>query len=374
MSGTGPDRPALAAVLRALAGLYGTGVRWRTRLFERQCLSSRRLPCRVVSVGNIALGGTGKTPMTVYLARLFHGAGYRTAVVSRGYKGSAEGRGGVVSDGQRLLMGPAEAGDEPYLMARQLLPLGIAVLVGHDRVRSGRLALGRFQTEVILLDDGFQHRRLQRDLDLVLLDAANPFGNGYLLPRGPLREPLTALGRADACLLTRCPPAAIAPGAAGLRGMCDQGVSDKCRRPLFAAAHAPFVAERILAGRAEEWPDGPRPAHDPDAPVYAFSGLARNDAFRAGLREMGLALGGWTDFADHHVYTPADLRGLEARAARCGAGLMVTTQKDRVKIDAAWIGSTPLLVIGVRMDLGAYAQAFERFVLQRLDLPKRAAG
>ena len=151
----------LAVVLKGLAILYGIGVQCRTQLFRKRWRVSHRLPCKVVSIGNITLGGTGKTPMSVYMARLIHGLGCRVAIVSRGYKGSAEKNGGgVVSNGHALLMDPSSAGDEPFLMAQQLLPLGIPVIVGRDRVRAGRQAVQHYQAEVIVLDDGFQHMRL----------------------------------------------------------------------------------------------------------------------------------------------------------------------------------------------------------------------
>jgi tetraacyldisaccharide 4'-kinase len=372
MSGERRGPPGLAAVLDALAGLYGAAVKHRLRRYRRGALAAQHLPCRVVSVGNLTVGGTGKTPMTVYVARLMAAAGLRAAVVSRGYKGAAEARGGVVSDGRRLCMGPAAAGDEPYLMARELLPAGIPVLVGRDRPGAGRLALRRFQSEVLLLDDGFQHLRLKRDLDLVLLDAAHPFGNGRLLPRGTLREPIAALARADACLLTRCPQRALAgpPSSAPQSGL--DRIAGRRLRPVFPAAHRPYFVERLQAGRALPLEADRLPELDCGAPVFAFSGLARNRDFRSALQHMGFALKGWMDFADHHAYSSADLRTIADRARRCGARLLVTSQKDRVKIDPAWIQALPLVVIGVRIDLGRYAGAFEGFVYRHLGLERRS--
>jgi tetraacyldisaccharide 4'-kinase len=356
----------LAALLQGAAFFYGTVVRSRARLYAKGCLAAHRLPCKVVSVGNITLGGTGKTPASLYMARLIHEAGFRVAVISRGYKGRAEQQGGIVSDGRALRMTPADAGDEPYLMARHLLPLGIPVIVGGDRVRSGRLAIERFSTEVLVLDDGFQHMRLRRDLNLVLLDARKPFGNGHLLPRGALREPLAALARADACLLTRCPRAFIARIPGDDKGREKGRFPHDRQHPVFPATHAPFAVEWIADGK----PDPLREMGAMDAmshaPIFAFSGLARNDDFQASLRDMGFDLKGWKAFADHHAYSREELAALETLAARQGAELMVTTEKDRVKIDAAWIRHMPLLVVGVRIDLGAHAADFRRFVIGRL--------
>jgi tetraacyldisaccharide 4'-kinase len=356
----------LASFLKGLAGLYGLAVRSRAKQFRQQRLMSHRLPCKVVSVGNIALGGTGKTPMSVYLARLIKGVGYRVAVVSRGYKGMAEKNGGVVSDGHALQMGPSKAGDEPYLMAQQLLPLGIPVIVGRDRVRSGWLAMRRYQTEVIILDDGFQHMRLQRDLDIVLLDARHPFGNGYLLPRGTLREPVSSLLRADACLLTRCPRKVIEGGLMGHSAKYGDPVSDSRQRPIFFASHAPVLGECFPAHPATPWTAKMQMGKWAGCPVYAFSGIARNDAFQKTLYEMGFDLKGSTGFADHHIYSRDDLSNIETQAVANGAQLLVTTEKDRVKITGSWIQKMPLLVVGVRMDLGRYTEAFERFVCHKL--------
>lgn len=361
----------LALVLKCLASLYGIGVNCRTQLFRNRWRVSHRLPCKVVSIGNITLGGTGKTPMSVYMARLIHGFGCRVAIVSRGYKGLAEKNGGVVSDGQALLMDPSSAGDEPFLMAQQLLPLGIPVIVGRDRVRAGRRAVQRYQTEVIVLDDGFQHVRLARDLDIVLLDAQQPFGNGYLVPRGTLREPLSSLSRADACLLTRCPPAAIDDRFAGQSRSNHSLAGDNRRRPVFAAAHAPVIGECFSVRHSNGWAAKMQMNEWRGCPVFAFSGLARNDAFQKMLCEMGFELKGHAAFDDHHDYSHDDILAIEQQADRRGARLLVTTEKDRVKLADTWIRNMPLLVVGVRMDLGAYAEAFERFVARKLGLPAR---
>jgi len=362
----------LAVVLKGLASLYGIGVQCRTQLFRNRWRVSHRLSCKVVSIGNITLGGTGKTPMSVYMARLIHGFGYRVAIISRGYKGSAEKKGGVVSDGQALLMDPSSAGDEPFLMAQQLLPLGIPVIVGQDRVRAGRLAVQRYQTEVIVLDDGFQHMRLKRDLDIVLLDAAHPFGNGYLLPRGILREPLSALSRADACLITRCPPAAIVKRFSG-QSQSNHGLAgDDRRRPVFAAAHAPFISECFSANHSDGWTAKMQMSEWRGCPVFAFSGLARNDTFPKMLAEMGFELKGYAAFADHHDYSHEDILAIARQAGRKGAQVLVTTEKDRVKLAANWFRNMPLLVVGIRMDLGADTEAFERFVARKLGLSARS--
>jgi len=364
----------LALMLHGISHGYSMAVRTRVRLFRQQRLVSQRLPCKIVSVGNITLGGTGKTPMSIYLAQLIKKAGYRVAVVSRGYKGQAEKTGGIVSDGRALQMRPSAAGDEPYLMAQKLLPMGIPVLVGQDRVRSGHLALRRFAVEVIVLDDGFQHLRLQRDLDIVLLDAAKPVGNGFLLPRGTLREPLAALSRADMVLLTRCPQEIVANRQTDHFQARVTAAATPERCPVFPVAHTPFMVECVPvsthARRATQMGlEAPM-----RRPVYAFSGIARNSAFRRTLVDMGYDLLGWQAFGDHHRYSANAIDAIGARAQRKGAQLLVTTEKDRVKIADAWIRHLPLLVVGIRMDFGVYTEAFEQFVIRKLESADNVAS
>ena len=191
----------LGYFLSMASKIYGGGVKLRQKLYQKGLVKSKRLPCMVISVGNLSVGGTGKTPMTIYLANLIQDFGNKAVVISRGYKGRAEKAGGIVSDGKVLLMGPETAGDEPYMMAVKLK--NVPVIVGKNRFEAGMLAVRTFKPEVLVLDDAFQHLKLERDLDLVLLDCQRPFGNGHMLPRGIMREPVSALSRADALILTR---------------------------------------------------------------------------------------------------------------------------------------------------------------------------
>jgi len=190
--------------LCAVSYCYGGAVQLREALYRKGMLPSKRLPCIVVSVGNLSAGGTGKTPMTIYITELFRSFGYKTVVISRGYKGGAESTGGVVSNGQAILMDPDMAGDEPYMMANLLSH--VPVLVGRNRFRIGLMAIKEFSPDVIVLDDAFQHLQLERDMDLVLLDEQRPLGNTYLLPRGLLREPVSALLRGHTFIFTRADP------------------------------------------------------------------------------------------------------------------------------------------------------------------------
>ena len=187
--------------LLGIAHVYGLVVRLRTWCYRRGFLRSSRLPCRVISVGNLTVGGTGKTPLVMLLANWLTSEGQRVAILSRGYKRVGSGSPLLVSDGTRMLVGPSEAGDEPFLIARHC-PEAI-VAVGADRAALGRWVLAQFAVDCMLLDDGFQHLGLQRDVDLVLLDATDVTGLDAMVPAGRLREPLGGLARASAILITR---------------------------------------------------------------------------------------------------------------------------------------------------------------------------
>jgi tetraacyldisaccharide 4'-kinase len=328
-------------------------------------------------VGNITVGGTGKTPMTLRLAREFVDAGFRTVIVSRGYRGAAEARGGMVSDGRTLLMDADAAGDEPFMMAETLIASqkNVPVVVGRNRHAAGLQAVSRFAPEIILLDDAFQHLRLRRDLDLLLLDGRSPFGNGRVLPRGPLREPLSALARADAVILTRCPPGFTM--AARDRDRLPRGL------PCFRAFHRPFIRKviRRKVSRPEISRKATPPSNGPDrvrsetavnaTDVFAFSGIARNGEFIRTTEALGFRVTGQAGFPDHHPYAPSDLAALSAAAAASGAGAIATTEKDYARMDHRFPWPLDLFVIGIEMDFGADEPAFRRFIHRRMGAPDR---
>jgi len=292
----------------------------------------------VVSIGNITSGGTGKTPMTLYVANRLRSLGYRIAILSRGYKGGAEKKGGIVSDGQTLLMTPRAAGDEPFMMARFLE--GVPVLVGRDRVASGRLAVSRFSPDILLLDDGFQHRRLHRDIDIVLLDSSRPFGNRFLLPRGSLREPPDALTRADAIVFTRW-----IDGLPDPESLMPESVRS---RPVFRSRHVPYIDRRVpSAAGPPQTIERPNPSDLQGVRIFAFSAIAGNKDFHRVLTDLGARMVGAAEFADHHAYSPGELEVICRKAVAADAAILVTTQKDFSKLpqDTAW--PMPLVVLGV---------------------------
>lgn len=302
---------------RPLGPFYGGLMRLRALAYRRGWLSSERLPVPVVSIGNLTMGGTGKTPLVIEVVRLLQGLGLKTAVVSRGYGGRARGVVNVVSDGQRLLLGAEQAGDEPRLLAESLP--GAVVVTGVRRVPAARHAVDRLGAQVVVLDDGFQHLALRRDLDLVLFKGPEFLGNGRIFPGGDLREPCAALARASAFILT----AVGTPAAAAETDFRQFLAARFPGRPIFAVPYrsAPLQPANALA-RARVGGSGP---------ALAFCGLAGPEHFRASLAGW-VELKGFRAFADHHPYGAADLIGLAREAERLGAGALVTTAKDLVKI------------------------------------------
>lgn len=353
--------PSLGWWLGVLSLCYGVVSAIRAVLYERGLIRKRRVDCHIISVGNLAAGGTGKTPMTIYLAEFLKNIGRKPVVVSRGYKGSAEKSGGIVSDGVHVLMDAAAAGDEPYLMSKVLK--NVPVLVGRDRYKSCRMAVEAFQPDVILLDDAFQHLKLLRDIDIVLLDASKPLGNKKLLPRGILREPPRALKRADVVIATRSDSKVL---------IWPKELDAMTRgKPVFVTDHKPHVS-RMQAGMQRPGTSNAVPVDPPDMDVlnkkkvYVFSGIARNREFRAMLRACGLIEVGCSEFPDHHAYSKNDLEAVCRDAQKTGADLLVTTEKDFVRIQRPISWPVDLVVIGVGITFKEKASLFETYIRKRL--------
>lgn len=355
-------RLSIAGLMLGASRVYERLVRARADWYEQGRLKIYRLPCTVISIGNITFGGTGKTPMTLYVAKRLRRLGYKTVILSRGYKGAAEKTGGVVSDGNRLLMTPETAGDEPFMMARFLED--VPVLVGRDRVASGRLAVTEFSPDIILMDDGFQHRRLHRDLDIVLLDSARPLGNAHLIPRGSLREPPDALNRADALVFTRCHGSYSSPESLLSKTLL--------RKPMFRSRHVPFVCKLVVPAvpsntsslelALDHTPDGLKGER-----IFAFSAIADNNDFHQMLVNLGCRITGTADFCDHHAYTPRDLEQIAENAVQAGARFLVTTQKDFFKLsrNAAW--PLPLWILGVLPSFPEETGGFDDFLKSAIE-------
>jgi tetraacyldisaccharide 4'-kinase len=341
---SGKTYPMLSAatVLWGASKLYGGLMQLRRKLYEKQMLPSYRLPCPVVSVGNLALGGTGKTPTVIHLARLIKGLGYRVAIISRGYRGTAQNKGAIVSDGHTLRCGVVQSGDEPYLMASLLED--VPVVVGKDRCQAGKTASRVARPDVILLDDAFQHLRVKRDLNLLLLDARNPIGNTFVIPRGRLREPASAIGAADAVVLTRSDAVPSSNSEMVLRRYPSL--------PVFRSIHSSVIRGMAQAGKPlpllHQIPAGPDDLNGLN--LFAFAGLADNPAFFDTLACQGARLVGALGFADHHDYNEKDVCRIGRCAASAGADYLVTTDKDYVRFAEKARFPMATIVLGVEIE------------------------
>lgn len=330
------ESPRAPAAAGALASGYRGLLRAREWFYRQQVLRSRTLPCAVVSIGNLTVGGTGKTPAVEHAARTLADLGARPAIVSRGYGRRTTGV-RVVADGRAVLLGPHEAGDEPFLLARRLP--GVPVVVGASRYEAARLALDRFGVSAVVVDDGFQHRSLVKDVEVVLVRAASPLGNGLVLPAGPLREPVTALGRADLIVATAPDGCESVAEVEALAARHAPGI------PVLAARHQPV--EVWEAGGAERRPA----AHLAGRRLLGFAGIAWPAGFRRTLESMGVALAGFEAFPDHVWYRREDVERLCDRALAAGAEGLVTTEKDGVRLSDLPRAPVPLYVLGVRFAL-----------------------
>jgi tetraacyldisaccharide 4'-kinase len=302
----------LLFLLVALSIPYSLFMRCRAFLYRIGIIPSRSLPRPVISVGNVTMGGTGKTPMTLFLARELMGRGKRVAVLTRGYGGSKEGETLIVADGSGLLLGPEEAGDEPCLLA-SALP-GLMVVMGPNRYAAGELAMARLDPDLFIVDDGFQHLRLKRDLDILLLDGNNPFATGRAIPAGMLRESPSAVGRADLIVFTRCrdrePPKVVIPDEI----------------PCVASSHRLAGFQPLTGGECRPLSElvGRR--------VLAFAGIADPAPFFDGLEGEGVPLVATIAFPDHTAYGAAEMEAIGRLKQAKKADCFITTAKDAVKL------------------------------------------
>jgi tetraacyldisaccharide 4'-kinase len=295
-------------MIRAAGWIYGKVTDLRNTLYDRGVLTSHSLGARTISIGNITTGGTGKTPLVALVADILAEAGEKVCVLTRGYGRQSSGR-VLVSDGENVLVDARTGGDEPVELAGELI--GKAVVVADaDRISAAAWAKERFGITAFVLDDAFQHRRAKRDLDIVCIDATNPFGNERMLPAGRLREPLPNLARASAIVITRSD---LASDVSELRS---QATALNPTAAIFLARTRITNIDAIAS----------------DGTAFAFCGLANPDNFFELLRRYGIGLNGTKAFPDHHYYTQEEINDLEQRARQAGAAKLLTTVKDSVKL------------------------------------------
>lgn len=335
-----------------LSILYGTIVRLRNYCYEARIIKGRSLGSPVISIGNITVGGTGKTPMVIMLAEALKNEGFRPAVLSRGYGGEQKEGINIVSDGKNILMGIKEAGDEPLHMAQSLG--NVPVITGKKRYRTGRYAIEHLKADILLLDDAFQHRSLKRDIDIVLLDGESPFGNGYLLPRGMLRESKSELKRADIVILT---------GNDGhVKGSEEvvKTLSKYTDAPLFLASRKPTS---VIGGKTGE----KRPLYYLKGKrICAFSGIAQPENFRKILTSLEGNIVSFIPFPDHHVYREEDIEEIGRRAAQSSAEIIITTEKDGVKLIDFPRFLHDMYLLKIEMEITPSNHEFTTLILERL--------
>jgi tetraacyldisaccharide 4'-kinase len=331
---TGFAASAMRAGLSALTPFYGAAVFIRNRLFDAGVLRAHSARAPVISVGNITTGGTGKTPLVAWLAHWFHARNIRVTILSRGYRAL-----------------PGDVNDEK-LVLDQLCP-GVPHLQQPDRVASAERACREFGSQALILDDGFQHRRLRRDLDIVLIDALNPWGYGHLLPRGLLRERLSGLRRAELVVITRADQVSDDQRAAIRAELARRRGSSEC-------VEVAFIPEKLVNARGQSVAFATLETQT----VAAFCGIGNPEAFRRTLDDAGIKVGpnSFRSFPDHHHYTDEELDAIGREAAANGSAAIITTQKDLVKTTHVELAGVPLW--GVR--IGAKIMAGEELLDDKL--------
>jgi tetraacyldisaccharide 4'-kinase len=351
----GRASPLARAGLSAAAAAYRAALAARAASYRIGLLSTRGLPVPVISVGNVTVGGSGKTPLAEVVVLALREMGARPALISRGYGRRTRGV-RIVADGDGVRLGAREGGDEPVLLAERLP--GVPVVVGESRYDAGAVAVGTCFANALVLDDGFQHRTLRKDLEIVVVSGCDPWGNGRLFPRGSLREPLSALKRAGLVVVTNPPTKAVVSDVAHMLRRTGSAAT------VISGAYHPTSLRRGDHGRAEA----------PEAlcgrKVLALAGLATPTAFVATAEGLGAEVAGLAEFPDHHWYTAGDLARVAARARQRGAEAVLTTEKDWVRLRETTRGDVPFWVLSVRLDMGADRAALVQALTETL---RRAA-
>ena len=332
VSGRQRDRTAMVVrgLLRAAEIPYHVAVAWRNRRFDRGQASTHRVDVPVISVGNVTLGGTGKTPLVAWLSKWFRSRGVRVALISRGYG-----------------TGAGTPNDEALELAQELPD--VPHVQNADRVAAAQTVIEQFAAQLILLDDAFQHRRLERDLDVVLVDALKPFGYEHLLPRGLLREPLSGLVRAQVIAVSRCDlvaPEVREAVVARLRIHAPEAV-------IIQVAHRPQGLVNATGQRIDV-------SLLADTPVAAFCGIGNPEGFRRTLAGCGWQPTGFREFADHHAYSDADAQSLSLWASSLQAGAVLCTRKDLVKIGRDRLGQAKLWALEIGIEILAGREDLEK--------------
>jgi tetraacyldisaccharide 4'-kinase len=342
---------------RPIGPIYSALMKSREKLYHRRLFRQESLSVPVISIGNLVLGGTGKTPTVQHVAKLLSNHGYHPAVISRGYKGKAKEKVNIVSDGENLLLSPELAGDEPYMLAKSLPKT--PVLTGTRRLFPCLHAIEHFHTDVILLDDGFQHLNVKRDIDIVLFDSTALAGNSRVFPGGPLREPISALNRCQAFLLTG-EDQHNRERTKKFSNLLQQRFSNK---PVFISAlkSCSMMEPNKLVDPLPS-SNGMVPDEVASKYFFGFCGIANPLRFEKSLSEIGIHLASFQVLKDHTTYNQTLVSNLCKKAIECGAECLVTTEKDYVKL-LNFNLKLPIYVLQVHHEI---EHAFDLFILESL--------
>ena len=347
----------LLAILKGLSCIFAAIVALRYFLYRVGLKRRHPLGIQVISIGNVTAGGTGKTPVTEIFARTLAAEGRKVAILSRGYRRKEApwwqrlftdviSPPLVVSDGKHVLLDSATGGDEPYMLASNLP--GVAVVVDRDRVKAGRYAIKRLGCDTIILDDGFQYQKLKHSIEVVLVDSTNPFGNGNLLPRGILREPVRHLKRADIIFLTKC------------RGDVSAVVQEIRKynktAEIVECTHAPKSLKDVWS-REEfplTWLEGKT--------TCTLSGIASPKGFENSLRHLGAKVVWCERYADHHSYDSSEILYALNRTADMGADALVTTEKDAVRFPRFETSPVRCLYLRIAIEILRGRESFQDII------------
>lgn len=337
-------------ILSFLSFLYRLAITLRNKIYDVGIVKQEKLPCKVISIGNITVGGMGKTPTVIALATLLKEKGYRPAVLSRGFGGKTKSPVNIVSDGSHILMGHVEAGDEPVLIAKSTN--GIPVITGPKRTITGKVAINNFGADILILDDAFQHRRIFRDVDIVLLNREKPFGNGFLLPRGPLREPGEALKRAHLLMWKDN----VRNGRYPLYQ--EQGIGTF--QPVFSVYPKP---KTLFRGNMEyslplEYISRKK--------ICLFAGIGSPEAFGETIESLGGTVVSLLPFPDHYCYTPQDISDILSTSSATGADIIMTTEKDGIRLADFPDFLNDIFILKVEMEILPSREEFEAIILEKL--------
>lgn len=334
-----------------LSHFYLFAVNFRNWLYDHRILKSVKLSRPVISVGNITVGGTGKTPCVMMLAQMLQKNGYKPAVISRGYGGRHQGRVQVVSDGANVLLDSEAAGDEPFLMARKLR--GIPVITGAKRKMTGAVAIDQFGANVLICDDAMQHRQIYRDMDLILFDSRDLNKDQHVLPLGKLREPIAQLKRADAVILTRTDEAKQTDSKIEKLLIAEN-------IPVFRSIHHP---QDIMS--ADESVQQPVSVLN-GKKVFAFCGIGHPGSFEKTLLSTGAQILSFVVFPDHHRFREKELKKLKTDFIQSGADYLVTTEKDAARIQVSSDLLKDLFILQIAMKMQPSERLLENFMIGKL--------